>query len=63
MRNGKTKTIKVKGEQLYLGEVEDMTDAINLGKAPRIILEDSRTNVAVILALLESARTNKPVKI
>jgi predicted dehydrogenase len=63
MRNGKSKTIKVKGETLYLGEVEDMTDAINLGKAPRISLEDSRANVAVIQALLESARLNKPVKI
>ena len=63
MRDGKTKTIKVKGEMLYLGEVEDMTNAISLGKSSRISLEDSRANVATILALLESARTNKPVKV
>jgi predicted dehydrogenase len=62
VRDGKTETIKVKGRDLYLGEVEDMADAILLGKAPRISLEDSRANVAAINALLESARNNKPVK-
>jgi predicted dehydrogenase len=63
VRDGKTETIKVKGQELYLGEVEDMADAITLGKTPRISLEDSRANVAVIRALLESARTNQSVKI
>jgi D-xylose 1-dehydrogenase (NADP+, D-xylono-1,5-lactone-forming) len=63
VRGGKTETIKVKGQELYLGEVEDMADAILLGKPPRISLEDSRANVAAILALLESAQINKPVKI
>jgi predicted dehydrogenase len=62
VRDGKTETIKVKGKELYLGEVEDMVDAILLGKAPRISLEDSRANVAAITALFESARTNSPVK-
>ena len=62
-RDGKTETLKVKGQELYLGEVEDMADAINLGKKPRISLEDSRANVAAIKALLESAQTGKPVKI
>jgi hypothetical protein len=38
-----------------------MADAILLGREPRISLEDSRANVAVIAALLESARTGKPV--
>jgi predicted dehydrogenase len=57
----KSEKIKVKGEELYLGEVEDMCDAILFGKAPRISLEDSRKNVAVILALLESAKSGKPV--
>jgi predicted dehydrogenase len=63
VRDGKTETIKMKGQDLYLGEVEDIADAILLGKAARILLEDSRANVAAIKALLESARTNKPVKI
>ena len=63
MRDGKSEKIRVKGQELYLGEVEDMTDAILLGETPRISLDDSRANVATILALLESARTNKPVTI
>jgi predicted dehydrogenase len=60
-RGDKTETIKVKGQELYIGEVEDMADAILLGRQPRVSLEDSRANVAVILALLDSARTGKPV--
>jgi predicted dehydrogenase len=63
VRDGKTETIKIKGQELYIGEVEDMADAITQGHAPRISLDDSRANVSTILALLESARTNKPVKI
>jgi predicted dehydrogenase len=60
-RGDKTETIKVKGQELYIGEVEDMADAILLGGEPRVSLADSRSNVAVILALLESARSGKPV--
>jgi predicted dehydrogenase len=63
VRDGKTETIKVKGQDLYLGEVEDMADAVLLGKPPRISLDDSRANVATIAALLASARTNTPVNI
>ena len=62
-RGDKTETIKIKGQELYLGEVEDMADAILLGHAPRISLEDSRGNVAVIRALLESAHSGKPIAI
>ena len=62
-RDDKTETIKIKGQELYLGEVEDMADAILLGREPRISLEDSRANVAVISALLESARIGKPVEV
>ena len=40
-----------------------MADAILLGREPRISLEDSRANVAVISALLESAQWGKPVKL
>ena len=59
--NGATDTITIEGQPLYSGEVEDMADAVLLGTAPRVSLTDSRANVAVILALLESARTGKPV--
>jgi len=62
-RDEKTETIKVKGQELYLGEVEDMADAILLGKDSRVSLHDSRANVAVINALLESARVGKAVSI
>jgi xylose dehydrogenase (NAD/NADP) len=62
-REEKTETIKIKGQELYLGEVEDMADAILLGKDSRVSLKDSRANVAVIKALLESARIGKPIKL
>jgi predicted dehydrogenase len=55
----KHEKIKIKGDELYLGEVEDMCDAITQNKAPRISLEDSRGNVAVILALIKSSKTGK----
>lgn len=48
---------------LYLGEVEDMADAILDGAAPRISLPDSRANIAAILALLRSAREGRPVAV
>jgi D-xylose 1-dehydrogenase (NADP+, D-xylono-1,5-lactone-forming) len=62
-RDDKTETLKVNGQELYIGEVEDMADAILLGKAPRISLDDSRANVAAIFALLESARIDRSVKL
>jgi xylose dehydrogenase (NAD/NADP) len=62
-RRDKTEPITIKGQELYIGEVEDMADAILLGRAPRISLDDSRANVAVISALLESARRGNPVKL
>jgi predicted dehydrogenase len=60
-RNGETETLAIPDQMLYLGEVEDMADAILLGKAPRISLADSRGNVAAIVALLRSAREDRPV--
>jgi predicted dehydrogenase len=61
--NGEMRKIKIKGQELYLGEVEDMCDAVLTGKPPRISLTDSRGNIATILALLESAQTGKIVSI
>lgn len=58
---GEVERILVEGEELYLGEVEDMADAILEGKRPRVTLADSRANVAAIVALLESARAGRPV--
>lgn len=52
-------TIKIKGQELYLGEVDDMCDAVLSGKPTRVSLADSRANIAAILALLASAETGK----
>ncbi len=60
-RGDKTETIKIKGQELYLGEVEDMADAILLGKPPRVSLSDSRGNISAITALIASSKTGKPV--
>jgi D-xylose 1-dehydrogenase (NADP+, D-xylono-1,5-lactone-forming) len=62
-RDEKQEKIKIKGSELYLGEVEDMCDAIAGKKAPRISLADSRGNIATILALIESATSGKPVTV
>jgi len=60
-RGSKGESIKVPKQELYIGEVEDLADAILLGKPPRVSLADSRANVATIVALIESARMGKPV--
>jgi len=61
IKGSKTETIVVKGTAPYVSEVEDMADAILLGHSPRVSLADSRSNVAVIQTLFESARTGKPM--
>jgi len=55
--------IFVQGEDLYLGEVEDMAECIIHGKTQRVSIEDSRQNTRVVLALLESAQSGQPVKL
>jgi D-xylose 1-dehydrogenase (NADP+, D-xylono-1,5-lactone-forming) len=59
VQDGRQDAIKIKGQELYLGEVEDLCNAIQNGEPPRISLSDSRNNVAVILRLLESAQAGK----
>jgi xylose dehydrogenase (NAD/NADP) len=54
-------TIEIPDRELYIGEVEDMADAVLLGKEPRMSLADSRDIIEVIQGLFESARTGKPV--
>jgi len=63
IRGDKTETIKFKGEELYIGEVEDIADAILVGRESRISLEDSRANIGVLSALYESARSGKPISV
>jgi predicted dehydrogenase len=60
-RKGKTSSIVVKGPDPYLAEVENFADAVLLDKPPATSLSDSRHNTSAILALLESAKTGKPI--
>ena len=62
-RGDKSETIDVPEADLYLGEVEDLADAVLLGKPPRVSLGDSRGNVAATVALLRSARENRPIRL
>ncbi len=61
-RGDQVESITVPDTELYLGEIEDMADAILLGTPPRIPLAWSRGNVATILDLLHSADGGQPVK-
>jgi predicted dehydrogenase len=56
-------TIHIKGTDTYTSEVEAMADAVLLGNPAAVSLADSRANIATILALFESARTGKPVRL
>jgi D-xylose 1-dehydrogenase (NADP+, D-xylono-1,5-lactone-forming) len=49
--------------ELYRGEIEDMERAVLESQTPRVSLENSRGNVATILALLEAARTGQVVRL
>lgn len=62
-RGDRIETIDSTEADLYAGEVEDLADAVLLGKAPRVSLADSRGNVAAITALLRSARENRPIRL
>ena len=62
-RGDEVKELRMPGQELYIGEIEDMADAILLGKASRISLADSRGNLTTILALLESAQKGTPVRL
>jgi predicted dehydrogenase len=62
-RNGQVEEIDVEGNELYSGEVEDLADAVLMGKTPRVGLADSRGNVAAIQALIQSASEGRPMLI
>jgi xylose dehydrogenase (NAD/NADP) len=62
-KGGKTEKITIKAPGLYHGEVEDMADAVLLGKTQRISLADTRNNVKTILALYESSTSGKPISL
>ena len=62
-RGGETEEIAAGGEDRYLLEIEDLADCVRTGRTPRVTLAESRGNVATIVALLESARTGRAVKL
>jgi predicted dehydrogenase len=55
--------ISVPDQSLYIGEIEDISNAVLDGGTTLINLQDSRANTAAILALLKSAREGAPVHI
>lgn len=63
IRGDEIETIKIKGQELYLGEVEDMCNAILNQQPPRISLSDSRNNIAAILGLYKSAQEGNPINL
>ncbi len=60
---GQEKIIKLKGEELYQGEVTDLEQAILAGKPPLVSLGESRGIIQTIEALYRSARSHTPVSI
>lgn len=64
LRRGEdVKEMRMPGQELYIGEIEDIADAVLLGKSTRISLDDSRGNLVTIRALLESAQRGTPIRL
>jgi len=62
-RGEKTETMTIRGQELYIGEVVDMEDAILHAKPTRVSLAESRGIVTIINAFLESTRLGQPVSL
>jgi predicted dehydrogenase len=58
---GQVKNIKVKGQELYQGEIEDLENAVLDGTPQRISLEESRKIIHTIDALYQSAYKSLPL--
>jgi xylose dehydrogenase (NAD/NADP) len=63
VRGDERQMIAVEGEELYLGEIEDLAGQVLLGARPGVSLDDSRGNVAAIVALYQSAREGRAVAV
>ncbi len=61
-KKGETQKIKVPKKPLYLGEVDNLQAAILDGTDPYISLEETRNHVRTALALYDSARTGKVIR-
>jgi xylose dehydrogenase (NAD/NADP) len=51
----------VEGQPLYVDEIEDFARVVGGAAKPKVTLEDSRGNVATLVALLESAASGRAV--
>jgi predicted dehydrogenase len=60
---GSPEQIAVPAEYLYLGEIEDMHQAILHGTPTYLTLDETRNHVRTLLALYESARSGQPVRL
>ncbi|PWB50917.1 MAG: oxidoreductase [Anaerolineales bacterium] len=61
--SGQEKIFKVKGQELYQGEIIDIEDAVLLGELPRVSLQESRGIIKTTEALYQSARLSTYVSI
>jgi predicted dehydrogenase len=57
----KAETIEIPYKELYIGEVEDLVDAVLERKEPRMSLANSRDIIDIIVRLFESARTGEAI--
>jgi D-xylose 1-dehydrogenase (NADP+, D-xylono-1,5-lactone-forming) len=62
-RGESTEAVAGEGSDLYRFEVEDLAACALTGGTPRVALAESRGNVATIVALLQSAREGRPVRL
>jgi D-xylose 1-dehydrogenase (NADP+, D-xylono-1,5-lactone-forming) len=62
-RGDQTEAVPVEAKDRYLLEIEDLAEAARARRAPRVTLAESRGNVATIVALLRSARENRPMRL
>jgi xylose dehydrogenase (NAD/NADP) len=60
---GQEKVIKIKGQELYQGEVTDLENAVLDGTPPRVSLAESRQIVKTIEALYRSSHDLLPISI
>ena len=61
--DGEPETISFEEKYLYLGEIEDMHNAILDGKPNYLTLDETRNHVRTVLALYESAKRGKVFKL
>jgi len=63
-RGGETEEIAAGGgEDRFVPEIEDFRECVRTGRPPRVSLAESRGNVATIVALLQSAREGRVVRL